>query len=179
MPDPIRNSFGYGQLWPLWPVCAARIGPDHICLIQLPTSVFCKEDPDHVVQNSSRSDPDDLVRFWANASGLEASQCARIVGPRFWLNTTGPLPVSHFQTCLHSLTDGLEHIVQNCPDPIWFWLTLSCFGQTDPVRKQAGVHESSGPRLSNASQPIRTGWETDPACSDPICMLYSPQPSST
>ena len=49
-------------------------------------------------------------------------------------------------------------------DPIEFWLTVSGFGQTDPVRKQAGVQESSGPLLANASQPIRTGCESDLAC---------------
>ena len=41
---------------------------------------------------------------------------------------------------------------------------MSGFGQTDPVQKQAGVQESSGPLLANASQPIRTGGELDPAC---------------
>ena len=41
---------------------------------------------------------------------------------------------------------------------------MSGFGQTDPVRKQAGVQEPSGPVLANASQPIRTGCESDPAC---------------
>ena len=44
-------------------------------------------------------------------------------------------------------------------DPIWFWLTVSSFGQKDPVRKQAGVLESSGPVLANASEPIRTECE--------------------
>ena len=39
---------------------------------------------------------------------------------------------------------------------------MSGFGQTDPVRKQAGVQQSSGPLLASASQPIRTG--SDPAC---------------
>ena len=41
---------------------------------------------------------------------------------------------------------------------------MSGFGQTDPVRKQAGVQQSSGPLPANASQPIRTGCEGDPAC---------------
>ena len=128
MPDPVQNGFGHGQLWPLWPVCrqnqAGSYMPDptsHFC--------FCKEDPDHVVQNWSGSDLDDLVMFWANTSGPEVNRCARIIGPRFWQNTTGPLPVSHFQTCLLSLTDGLEHIVQNCLDPIWFWLTVMFFAK--------------------------------------------------
>ena len=42
---------------------------------------------------------------------------------------------------------------------------MSGFRRTDPVRKrQAGVQESSGPLLPNASQLIRTGCESDPAC---------------
>ena len=41
---------------------------------------------------------------------------------------------------------------------------MSGFGQTDPVRKQAGVQESSGPLLANASKLIRTGCKSDPAC---------------
>ena len=49
-------------------------------------------------------------------------------------------------------------------DTIEFWLTVSGFGQTDPVRKQANVPESSGPLPVNVSQPIRTGCEWDPAC---------------
>ena len=35
-------------------------------------------------------------------------------------------------------------LCKTSPDPIYFWLTVSGFGQTDPVRKQAGVQESSG-----------------------------------
>ena len=42
-------------------------------------------------------------------------------------------------------------------DLIRFWLTVSGFGQTDPVRKQSGVQESSNPLLTNASKPIRIG----------------------
>ena len=55
-------------------------------------------------------------------------------------------------------------LCKTSPGPIWFWLLVSAFGQTDPVRKKASVQESSGPLLANASQPIRTGCESDPAC---------------
>ena len=41
---------------------------------------------------------------------------------------------------------------------------MSGFGQTDPVRKQAGGRGSSGPLLANASDPIRMGLESDRAC---------------
>ena len=38
---------------------------------------------------------------------------------RFWQNVTGPLPVSHFQTRLHSSTGGPNHTVQNRPGSDW------------------------------------------------------------
>ena len=107
---------------------------------------------------------DGLVRVWPNASGLEASWCARIIWPGFWQDATGPLPVSHFETRFRSSRDVPDNTVQNHPDPIEFWLTVSGFGQMYPVRKQANVQESSGPLLAKASQPIRTGYESDPAC---------------
>ena len=55
-------------------------------------------------------------------------------------------------------------LCKTSPDPIYFWLIVSGLGQTDPVRKQASVQESSGLLLANASQSIRTGYESDPAC---------------
>ena len=56
-------------------------------------------------------------------------------------------------------------MTQNRPDPIWLWRTMSDFGQTDPVRKQAGVQESSGEVLANAnSEPVWiVGRQWDPA----------------
>ena len=84
---------------------------------------FFKEDVDHIVQNRPRSDLDGLVRIWPNTSGLEASQYARIIQPNFWQHTTSPLPVSNFQTQLHSSTDVLDHCAK--PAQIWFssgWL---------------------------------------------------------
>ena len=59
------------------------------------------------------------------------------------------------------------------PDPIGFWLTVSGFGLTDSVRKQAGVQDSSGPFLANASEPIRIGCESDPSCL--LGIPYTPQ----
>ena len=41
---------------------------------------------------------------------------------------------------------------------------MSGFGQTDPVQNHGNVQESSGQFLANASQPIRTGCQSDPAC---------------
>ena len=66
--------------------------------------------------------------FWPNASGLEASRCAGIIGPGIWQDTTGPLSVSHFQTRFRSSADAPDNIVQNQPgsdlvlaDCVRFW----------------------------------------------------------
>ena len=87
---------------------------------------FSKEDMDHIVQNRPGSDLDGLVR--PNTSGPEASRCAGIIGPGFWQDATGPLPVSNFQTRSRSSTDVLDNIVQNQPgsdlilaDCVTFW----------------------------------------------------------
>ena len=76
---------------------------------------FSKEGMDHIVQYRPGSDVDGLVRVWPNASDLEASWCAGIIGPGFWQDGTGPLPVSHFQTRFRSSTDDPDNIMQNQP----------------------------------------------------------------
>ena len=121
----VTASYGhYGQR-------AARIGPDRICRIRLPASLsvpFSKEGMDHTAQNRSGSDLDVLVRVWPNTSGLEASRCTGIIGPGFWQDATGPLPVSHFQTQFPSSIGVPDNIVQNQPgsdlvlaDCVRFW----------------------------------------------------------
>ena len=83
-----------------------------ICRIRLPASnsvPFFQKRHAPSLQNRPGSDLDDLVRFWPNASGLEAGWCAGIIGSDFWQETTGPLPVSHFQTRLRSSTDVPDH----------------------------------------------------------------------
>ena len=42
---------------------------------------FSKKRMDHIAQNRPGSDLNGLVRVWPNASGLEASRCARIIRP--------------------------------------------------------------------------------------------------
>ena len=105
---------------------------------------FPQEGPDDIVQNRPGSDLDGLVSFWPNASGPEANRCSRIVGPG-----TGRTQPARNQFPTFRLGSVLPqtariHCVQTIPDPIWFWLTVSGFGPTVPVRKQAGVKESSG-----------------------------------
>ena len=125
---------------------------------------FSKQGMDHFVQNRPSPDLAGLVRVWPNASGLEASWCAGIIWPGFWQDTASPLPVSLFQTRFHSSTDVPDSNVQNQPGSDLVLADCVRFCQTDPVRKQANVQESSGPLPVNASQPIRTGCEWDPAC---------------
>ena len=119
------------------------IGPDRICQIWLPATVavrfcFCfvfvfKEGMDHTEQNRPGSDVDGLARVWPNTSGLEASRCAGIIGPSFWQDAIGPLPVSHFTR-----------------------------GSVLPQTSRIILCKSNGPRLANASEPIRSG--SDLAC---------------
>ena len=125
---------------------------------------FSKEAMDLIVQNRPGSDLDDLFRIWPNASVLEASRCAGIIGPGFWQDATGLLPVSHFLNRFRSSTDVPDNIVQKQPGSDLVLADCVTFCQTDPVRKQANVQEWSGPLLADASQPIRTGCESDQAC---------------
>ena len=123
------------------------------------------------MQNQHRFNQDGLVRVWPNACGLEASQCAGIIGPGLWQDATGLLPVFHSQTQLHSSTDVPDHIMQNQPGSdlilagrIKFW----------PKRVWSGSKPVCKKRLANASKPIWIGnanwirhvcWVT--------CMCYS------
>ena len=160
MPDRIRKRFGYGQLWPLRPACSQnRPGsyvPDPTSRISF-SSAFPKEGMDHIVQNRPGSDLDGLVRVWPKTSGLEALWCARIIGPGFRQDATGPLPVSHFQTRFRSSTDVLDNIVQNQPtadlvlaDCARFLATRIRSGSkpvcnTHPTRLWPMLHSRSGP----------------------------------
>ena len=103
---------------------------------------FSKEGMDHIAQYRPGSDLDGPVRVWPNASVLEASRGAVIIGPGFWQNATHPLPVSHFQIRFHS--SGTDNIVQNQPgsdlvlaDCVRFW------------------PNGSGPEASQCAEPAR------------------------
>ena len=77
-PDPICRHFGYSQLWLLWPACSLNWAGLYLpYLIQFP---FSKEGRDPIVHQPA-PDVDGLVRVWPNRSGLEASQCARLIRP--------------------------------------------------------------------------------------------------
>ena len=134
MPDPIRKRSGYGQLWPLRPACSQNRAGSYIIMpdpTQFPHPFqfrFSKEGMEHLAQNRPGSHLNGLVMVWPNASGLEASRCAGIIGHGFWQDATGPLPVPHFQTRFRSSTDIPDKIVQNQPgydlvlaDCVRFW----------------------------------------------------------
>ena len=88
-------------------------GSDFPHPFQLRFFFLSKEGMSHIVQNRPGSDLRGLVRVWPNASDLEASWCAGIIGPGFLQDATGPLPVSHFWTRFRSSTDDPDNIVQN------------------------------------------------------------------
>ena len=81
--------------------------------------------------------------------------CAGIIGPGFWLDATGPVPVFHFQTQSHFVT---QHPGSYCTKPA---VSVSSLGQMDLVQKQGGVQQSSDLLLANTSELIWTGCETD------------------
>ena len=114
------------------------------------------------MRNRPRFDLDGLVR--PNASGLEASQCARIIRPVLAeCKAHYQFPIFRFD-CILSQTARII-LCKTSPFLIWFWLTVSGLGQTDLVRRQANVQASLSLLLASASELIWIGHESDPACS--------------
>ena len=66
-----------------------------------------KEGVYHIVQNQPGSDLDGLVRFWPNAPGLEASQCARSIRP-----VSDRMQAAHYQFPTFSLSCILQQMAQ-------------------------------------------------------------------
>ena len=165
MPDPIRKRFGYGQLLPLRPACSRNRAFPHLI-----RSRSCEEDPDYICKTG----PDPIWMAWSGFSqthlvrkqaGVQESS-SPILAERNRPATSFPL--SDKVAFSHKTTRII--LCQTSPDPIRFWLNVSGFGQTDLVRKQADVQESSGPMLpgpvlpASVSTPIRRiGCESDPA----------------
>ena len=163
MPDLIQKHFGsghYGQH-------AARIRPESISQIQLPTSVsalffqrrhgsYCAKPP----QIRSGWPGQGLAKHtWSGSKLVCRNHRAQFLAGCNWPATRFPLSdsVPFFQTSQIILS-------KTSPDLIQFWLTVSGFGQMDPARKQASMQESSSPLLVNASQLIWTGCKSDPSC---------------
>ena len=109
MLDLIQKCFCNDHLWPLWPACSQnKAGSDFPHLIQCHSS---KEGLDHIVQNGPRFDLDGLVKIWPNASGLEASQYARIIRPASGKMQLAPYQFPTFRLSCVPPHDGQDHIV--------------------------------------------------------------------
>jgi len=111
--------------------CAARIGPDHICLIWLPTSCsityflrkpssYCAK-PAHIQSGW----PDWVLAKW---TGSGSQLVCKNHQAQFWQTAISHLSVSHFQTLLCSCRDGGDLIAQHQPrsdlvlaDCVRFW----------------------------------------------------------
>ena len=109
---PSKHAGSDSEAFWLRPVMAimASVQPESARIVYLGSNFphpirfrFSKEGLNPTVQNRPGSDLDDLVRFWPNASGPEASRCARTAGPGFWQNATSPLrfPVSDSVAFFH------------------------------------------------------------------------------
>ena len=137
MPDPIRKRPGYGQLWPLRPACgqnrAGSYMPDPTSRIRF-SSVFPKK---AWILWMAWSGFGQTHLVWKQAGVQESSGAVsgrkQPAGYHFPIFRVGFV---HPQTSRRILCN-------TSPEPIEIWLTVSGFGQTDPVRKQAGVQESA------------------------------------
>ena len=152
MPDPTRKRFSYGQMQPE----SGRIVyvwsdfPHQIQFRFFPKKAWiisCKTDPDPIWMAWSEFGQTHLGRKQAGVQKLIRLVCGKVQQARYQFaifRISSVLPqTSRIISCKTS------------PDPILIRLTVSGFGQTDPVRVQAGVRESSGLLLANASGPIR------------------------
>ena len=165
MPDLIWQCFVDGYLWPLQSACSQNRAwsyePDLTFRISFSSLfpkttwiILYKTDPDLIWMAWSGFGQTHLVWKWAGVQeslGLVSgrTQPARYQFPTFRLSFI-LLQTSWIILCKTSL------------DPIWLWLIVSCFGQTDLVRKQANVQESSSLLPAIASQLTRC--KSDLAC---------------
>ena len=163
LPARIRFGFGWREQQSSSPVLAKCNLTGPLPLFHIRRIWFhCSTDGlDHFVQNRPRSDLvlADHFGFWPNGSGAETSWCARIIGPghsgktqpaRFLFPTSdSPVPFYRRPQTAQIM------LCKTGPDLIWFCLTMSDFGQTDPVRKQAGVQDMIIGPGSGITKPAR------------------------
>ena len=83
-----------------------------------------KEGLDHIVSHRPGSDLDGLIRFWPNASGPEASRCARIIGPNSGRTQTVHYHFPTFRLGYILSQTALIILCKTRPDPIGCWLTV-------------------------------------------------------
>ena len=94
MPDPIQKCFGYGQLWPLQPMCSQNQAGSYM---PYPTSCtrFSSIFPKKAWIALRKTDLDPIWMVWSGSGEThqKASRYAGIIRPSFWQDTTSPLPV--------------------------------------------------------------------------------------
>ena len=108
MPDPIWKRFGYGQLWPLRPVCSQNRAGSYICQIRLSASdLGLGLRPGSYCAKPARIRSGWFGQILAKGIWSGSKPVCWNLGARFWQNATGPQRVSRFQNWLHhSSTDG-------------------------------------------------------------------------
>ena len=147
MQDPIRKHFAYTQIWPLRPELGQILYAvsDFLYLIWFHSS---KENLDHV-QNQPGNQSRWPGQVLAKHICLEASWCAGIIRPGSGKMQLARYRVPTFRLCCVLPKTALIILCKTSQDQIWFWLTVSGLGQTDPLWKQASLQESLGPLLAN------------------------------
>ena len=185
MPDSIRKRFCYGQLWPLRPACsqnqAGSYMPDPTSCIRFSSVFFFQRRHGSYCAKptwirSGWPGQGLAKRIWSGSKLMCRDPLSRhfpccktwriknlnlnlnhISRPGFCQNATDPLSISHFRTRFCSATDVPDNTVYNQPGSD---LVLADGDRCWPNRsgpEAAGVQESSGPLVANASQPIRIG----------------------
>ena len=157
MPDPIRKCFGYGQLWSLRPACSQNRAGYQVIIMPDPTSCirFSSVFPKKAWITLCKTDSGPIWMAWSGSGQTrQVQKQARVLeSPGQVSGRTQPVRCQFLTFTL------VPFFHKHCAKParIRFnsdLIPADCF-QTDPVRKQANVQESSGPLLGNVSQPSR------------------------
>ena len=99
-----------------------------------------KEGLCHSVENQPGSNLDGLVRFWPNASGPEASLCARIIRPWSDKNQSAHYQFPTFRLSRIFPQAPCNKVCKTSTDMIWFWLIVLGLGRMDTVQSGSKNH---------------------------------------
>ena len=159
MPDTIRKRFGYGQLCPLRPTCSQNRAGLYMSdpTSRIPFSPVFPKKAWIILYKI------DLGPIWMAWSGFGQTHLVwkqggvqESAGPGFARTQPACCQFPTFRRVTVLPQTSRIILCKASPDPVQFWQIVLGFGQTDPVRKQANVQESSGPLPANASEPIQT-----------------------
>ena len=165
MLDPVWKHFGNGLLQPAYSQNWAKLYmPDltsHIWFGSVLTKKaqirLCKTGPDPVWMAWSdfgQTCPDNIVQNWPGWPG-------QILTKHIWSGCY-QFPIFRLSCILPQTTQIIQYKANM--DPVWFRLTVSGFGQMDPVQKHASVQEWSGLLLASASKLIQIRCELNLEC---------------